>query len=199
MASAVVVGNGTSRAGIHLESLKKIGTVYACNAAYREFNPDYLVAVDAKMILEIVESQYHLRHPVWTNINQTTKNLKNVNIFTPTLGWSSGPTALNFASSKKYDDIYIIGFDYLGSGENRDRVNNIYAGTNNYKVVSAPATYYRNWLKQTEICIKNHSGINYYRVVDNENNFIPDELNRLKNLNHIDKSDFVAKFSLKTI
>jgi hypothetical protein len=199
VATAVVVGNGTSRSGIVLKSLKTIGTVYACNAAYREFAPDYLIAVDPKMILEITKSQYHLNNSVWTNPNQTTKNLKNVNIFKPHLGWSSGPTALTFASSKKYDNIFILGFDYLGLGENCEFVNNVYAGTENYKALTAPATYYRNWLKQTETCIKNNFGINYYRVIDEKNDFIPEELNRLSNLIHINKQDFIAKFSLETI
>ena len=50
---AFVIGNGISREGIELEALSKIGKVYACNAVYRTFKPDYLVAVDVKMILEI--------------------------------------------------------------------------------------------------------------------------------------------------
>lgn len=199
MDSAVVVGNGTSRAGIVLESLRRIGKIYACNAVYREFEPDYLIAVDTKMILEIVQSQYHLKNPVWTNSSQNTKNDRNLNIFNPSLGWSSGPTALHFASSKKYDQIFILGFDYLGIGDSHEFVNNIYTGTENYKQPDQPATYYKNWLRQTETCIKNNSGINYYRVIDDKNSFIPEEFTRLNNLTHINKQDFISKFNLETI
>lgn len=46
---AFVLGNGTSRKNIDMRQLKNYGKVYACNAVYREFNPDYLIAVDAKM------------------------------------------------------------------------------------------------------------------------------------------------------
>ena len=57
-----MLGNGTSRKSIRLESTKTKGTVYGCNALYREFDPDYLVAVDTKMILEINKAGYQHRH-----------------------------------------------------------------------------------------------------------------------------------------
>ena len=43
---AFVIGNGTSREPIALPSLKPFGKIYGCNAVYRDFIPDYLVAVD---------------------------------------------------------------------------------------------------------------------------------------------------------
>ena len=49
MSVAFVLGNGLSRKPIPFDPLKKIGKVYACNAVYRQYTPDYLVAVDAKM------------------------------------------------------------------------------------------------------------------------------------------------------
>ena len=35
-----VLGNGTSRKDILLEPLRQHGTIYGCNALYREFKPD---------------------------------------------------------------------------------------------------------------------------------------------------------------
>jgi hypothetical protein len=52
---AFVLGNGESRRGIKIADLKNHGTVYACNGVYRTEQPDFLVAVDPKMILEIAE------------------------------------------------------------------------------------------------------------------------------------------------
>ena len=43
------------------EKLLSIGTVYGCNAQYREFDPHYVVAVDVKMVNEMVEANYHQR------------------------------------------------------------------------------------------------------------------------------------------
>ena len=74
---AFVLGNGESRKGILIEDLKKHGTVFACNAVYRTETPDFLVAVDPKMMLEIGETDYVKNNQVWSNYNvQYQKNQK---------------------------------------------------------------------------------------------------------------------------
>lgn len=185
-----MLGNGRSRSFINVEQLKKHGTVYGCNAIYREASVDYLIAVDVKMITEITEAQYHNTHEVWTNPNKITQNISGINLFNPGLGWSSGPTALHLASSHKHDEIYILGFDYVGTGPNQDYVNNVYAGTKNYKNVNDRATYYGNWLKQTATCIKQNKNTKYFRIVE-EGSFIPKELTELQNLFHMEREKFL--------
>jgi hypothetical protein len=142
------------------------------------------------MILEIVKTGYHLKHPVWTNYNRAYSKYTGLNFFQPSKGWSSGPTALNMASEKNYKTIYILGFDYVGIG---DRVNNVYSGTHNYKKIDERATYYGNWLRQTQVVIKNNTHIEYTRVIDNEG-FIPKELSNLENLTHIKIEEFLKIF-----
>jgi hypothetical protein len=56
--TAFVLGNGESRQGIKIADLKPHGKVWACNGVYRTEEPDVLVAVDPKMILEIAETEY---------------------------------------------------------------------------------------------------------------------------------------------
>ena len=51
--NAYIIGNGPSRKGFDLNLLKPTGQVYGCNALYRDFVPDYLFSVDAKMTQEI--------------------------------------------------------------------------------------------------------------------------------------------------
>jgi len=190
-----VLGNGTSRKGIKLEPLKELGKVYGCNALYREFDPDYLIAVDAKMIIEIDKKKYQMRNPnVWTNFNKAYKYIEGLNYFRPSKGWSSGPTALHLASEHQHDSIFILGFDYKGL-ENGKRVNNVYAGTPNYKKTTDAATYYGNWLKQTSTVIKNNPQITFYRVIAPDN-FQPQELNKFSNLKHITVEDFKKMFNL---
>jgi hypothetical protein len=190
-----VLGNGTSRNAISLENLKELGKVYGCNALYREFDPDYLVAVDAKMILEIDKNKYQMRNPnVWTNPNKAFKRIEGLNYFKPSKGWSSGPTALFLASQHNHSAIFILGFDYKGL-ENGKRVNNVYAGTLNYKKTTDAATYYGNWLKQTATVIKNNPQITFYRVIALDN-FQPQELNKFSNLKHITVEDFKKMFNL---
>ena len=72
---AFVLGNGESRKGILIDELKKHGKVYACNGVYRTEKPDYLVAVDPKMVFEIAETPYVRENQVWSNFNaQYNKN-----------------------------------------------------------------------------------------------------------------------------
>ncbi len=46
MTTAFCFGNGNSRKGLNLDDFKKHGTVIGCNAIYRDFTPDILVALD---------------------------------------------------------------------------------------------------------------------------------------------------------
>ena len=192
---AFVLGNGRSRLNANLDVLKNHGTIYGCNALYREFEPDHLIAVDVKMINEIIASGYHKTHSVWTNPNKGVTTKSNVNFFTPHKGWSSGPTALWMAAQKGYKKIYILGFDYQGlSG----KFNNVYADTFNYKKSSDAATFHGNWLNQTEKVITEFKHIHFYRVIQ-PNGYIPDKLgNSLNNLTHITVSEFKGKFFQNT-
>ena len=53
MERAFIIGNGVSRKGFDLEQLRGKGVIYGCNALYRDFMPDVLVATDDKMREEI--------------------------------------------------------------------------------------------------------------------------------------------------
>ena len=193
--TAFVIGNGTSRKDISLKTLKQYGKIYACNAVYREFDPDYLIAVDAKMVFEICKAGYQQKHEVWTNPNQAYSKLARLNFFHPNRGWSSGPTALNMASEHGHETIYILGFDFVGT--ETDKINNIFAGTANYKKATEKATYYGNWLRQTALIIQQNSKKRYIRVVEKEDSFIPEPLSRYGNISHITVEKFKNSFNLQ--
>jgi|TARA_B110000977_G_scaffold54185_1_gene73774 hypothetical protein len=190
-----VIGNGVSRNSINLNNLKQFGKVYACNAVYREFDPDYLVAVDVKMVLEINNKKYQHKNPnVWTNPNKSYRRIEHLNFFNPSKGWSSGPTALWLAAQHGYEDIYILGFDYKGMLQG-NKVNNIYAGSENYKKTTDTATYYGNWLKQTAAVIKENPEIRFHRIIA-QDNFVPDELNKFSNLKTTLVEEFQRSFGI---
>ena len=193
---AFVLGNGVSRQSINPADLAHHGITYGCNALYREFSPDYLVAVDTKMIKEITTAGYHKLHSVWTNTNKYSKDIDGLNLFTPSQGWSSGPSALNLASTHENKTIYILGFDYAGIGNKNELVNNIYSGSSNYKKVNERATYFGNWQNQTTTCINKNTKIKYIRVIESANSFIPDTLIGILNLTHITVENFKKKFQL---
>lgn len=191
---AFVLGNGVSRKEIDPNLLKQHGKIYGCNALYRSFAPDYLVAVDVKMILEINKSNYQKKHEVWTNNNRSFDRMSGFNYFHPSKGWSSGPTALWLASQHRYNKIYILGFDFQGL-EAGKMFNNIYADTVNYKKSSDGATFYGNWLRQTKTVIVEHSNITYIRVIL-QDTYNPPELKSYKNFRTMRMQDFKDTFQI---
>ena len=190
--NAFVIGNGTSRSPINIEDLSTLGNTYGCNALYRTFSPDYLVAVDVKMILEISKHGYQRKHNVWTNPNKAYTRIQDLNTFNPSKGWSSGPTALWLASQHGYDRIYILGFDYRSIN---DKFNNVYADTPNYKKSEDGATFFGNWLRQTVSVIKEHRNIQYVRVIASDN-YCPEQLNKFDNFTTITVDDFMKTHQL---
>ena len=56
--AAFIIGNGMSRKSLDLNSLVGHGTIYGCNAIYKEFMVDKLVAIDQGMIQEILSSSF---------------------------------------------------------------------------------------------------------------------------------------------
>jgi len=191
---AFVLGNGTSRQSINLDNLKSKGMIYGCNALYREFSPDYLICVDPRMIHEVNRAGYQNNHSVWTNYNIAYKNYKNFNYFDPMKGWSSGPSALWLASTQGHKTIYILGFDFKGLN-GKDIVNNIYADTPNYKCSHESATFYGNWLRQTQSVIREFKKIQYFRIIAADN-FQPKELNTFTNFHTILIDDFQSTFQI---
>jgi len=202
---AFVLGNGESRRGIKIADLKPHGKVWACNGVYRTEEPDVLIAVDPKMILEIAETEYPVTHEVWSNYNHQydrVERAKNhIQFFRPSLGWSSGPTALKHACDQGFKQIYILGFDYQGLAEkngknNRYRLNNIFGDTRNYKKHSDEATFYGNWMNQTKRCLQDFKDVRFHRVIP-KGWFKPKDIEWAGNIDHPTTEEFLAKFDLQ--
>ena len=198
---AFVLGNGESRKGIEINDLKDKGTVFACNAVYRTHRPHYLVAVDPKMILEIAETDYMIHNKVWSNFNaQYNKNpkiLDHCNWFKPSLGWSSGPTALRMACEHGFKEIYILGFDYQGHGDGkRFKLNNMFGDTRNYKKRNEEATFYGNWMNQTKRCRQDFKDVRFHRVIP-KGWFKPKDIEWHENMDHPTTEEFLSRFDLQ--
>ena len=198
---AFVLGNGESRKGIEINDLMEKGTVFACNAVYRTHRPLFLVAVDPKMIFEIAEGDYMLHNKVWSNFNaqynKHSKILDHVQWFKPSLGWSSGPTALRMACEHGFKEIYILGFDYQGHKDgNRFKLNNIFGDSRNYKRKKDEATFYGNWMNQTKRCLQDFKDVKFHRVTP-KGWFQPKDLGWAGNIDHPTTEEFLAKFNLQ--
>jgi hypothetical protein len=144
MTTAFVLGNGISRRGLDLSQLHQYGKIYGCNALYREFVPDVLVATDRPIATAIQESGYALKNQFYTR--RPIDGFGAHKVSKPYFGYSSGPIAVAVAAEHGNKTVYLIGFD-MGPDDN-NQFNNIYAGTEFYKPPNALPTFTGNWIKQ---------------------------------------------------
>ena len=180
---AFVLGNGTSRASLDLNRLKEVGTVFGCNALYREFTPDVLISTDPGISEEIQNSGYPLKNLHYTRKPIPGLGSKKIEF---NYGFSSGPIAMTYACKTDAEYVYFAGFDLTGINGN---VNNIYADTPNYKPSSAKETYYGNWVVQIQKVIEYYTSKSFVRVVAHDA-YTPKEWH-LSNYSEISILDFL--------
>lgn len=131
MKRAFIIGNGPSRKGFDLNLLKNHGTVFGCNALYRDFDPDYLVAIDEEIIKEIKASKFpKKRFIVPPEIEQWEDPEYN-----PYRRFRSnaGVNAMLEAVKKGYKELYCLGFDFM-IRDPKVALGNLYDGTNAYGI-----------------------------------------------------------------
>ena len=170
MDRAFVLGNGRSRLGLDLSSLKSAGKTFGCNALYRDFSPDVLIATDPGITQEIERSGYPEHHEFFTR----KPGCPSSKLITKNHGYSSGPIAITYAAMEGFKKIYMIGFDLVGI---KNKHNNVYSGTPNYKNVNTDATYYGNWVNQIFNVAREFDTAEFIRIGDN-NQYWPDLWNR---------------------
>ena len=191
MTTAFVLGNGISRKGIDLHSLRKYGRIFGCNALYREFNPDVLVSTDPGISKEIQQSGWPKKDNCehWTRKPYADSESKQIH--PDYKGMSSGPNALHLAAQEGHKHIYLLGFD-LGSADGQ-LFNNVYANTEHYKKSTDKATFGGNWFNQLLRIIKENPNIQFYRVISRHSkNF--DQLSSVDNLTFMEKSEFQSLY-----
>lgn len=192
MSRAFVLGNGTSRLAVDLNQLKTLGSVYGCNALYREFEPDVLISTDKPISARIQEEGYSLTHKFYTR--RPLPGQGALPVPEQYYGFSSGPIAVAQAALDKNIAIYLVGFD-MGPSE-VGKFNNVYADTEFYKKSSAVPTYTGNWVRQLITVTKDFPKTSFFRIVGATTANIP-ELNGVKNLSPMVMQDFLDRINNK--
>lgn len=135
-----VIGNGQSREGFALNQLKDF--TIGCNAVHRDFTCNEYVAVDRRMVDEILRNDKNKGLPIYTRDDWIDQYRKRSNVVAlppvPFTGpnksdqafhWNSGPYAVLVAALKTPERISLLGFDLWSK---TSFINNIYKGTPNY-------------------------------------------------------------------
>lgn len=190
MSMAFVLGNGQSRSGLPLHDLKKHGSIYGCNALFRDFAPEVLVATDRPIAQHIEETGYSLKNKFYTR--RPGAGTGAITIPNPYFGYSSGPVAVALAALAQHKKIYMLGFD-LGPTENK-KFNNLYANTEFYKESGATPTYTGNWVKQIQHICREFSETKFVRVCGKTTARLT-ELDAIRNMEHLSLEGFVERIN----
>ena len=190
MTTAFVLGNGLSRQVIDLNCLRSYGKVYGCNALYRDFTPDVLIATDRPISAQIQESGYPLKNKFYTR--KPIDGLGALKVPKEYYGFSSGPIATGIAAIDQHRLIYMIGFDM---GPTLDKkFNNVYASTEFYRTADVTPVFTGNWIKQILTITKDFPTTQFVRV-QGKTTAAVSEFDTVKNLTHLPLSTFVDRIN----
>ena len=187
--AAFVLGNGVSRQEVDVNQLMTLGPVYGCNGLYRSHEVTALIATDHPISRVIQESGYSKRNRFYTR--RPLANLGAHPVPKEYFGYSSGPIAVGVAALDKNVKFYMIGFDM---GPDKEKFNNVYAGTEFYKPVGALPTYTGNWAKQISRIARDNPNYQFVRVKGHTTADIA-EFNDVKNMSHLDMTTFLERIN----
>jgi len=190
MATAFVLGNGRSRTSVNVLTLRSHGMIYGCNALYREFEPDVLIAADRAISEQIQHAGYSQNHKFYTR--KPIAELGALRVPHEYWGYSSGQIAVALACMDRHKNVYMLGFDL---GSTNSKFNNVYADTEFYKRSSDRPTYAGNWVKQLIRIAKDYRDSKLIRVMGPESAEIP-EFSKCNNIESITIADFQKKFGV---
>ncbi len=141
---AYIIGNGQSRKSFDLMILNGKGTVFGCNALYRDFTfkryilPHYLVAIDDAIVTEIESSDFPSNRVIIPPENEKWEPVKLHWGNSASEDWNparprsnAGMNAIIEAIKMGYKQLYVLGFDFLVVDEDT-ALSNLYDGTNCY-------------------------------------------------------------------
>lgn len=199
---AVVIGNGPSRLDFDLKNLKKssglLGATtvqtYGCNALYRDFTPDFLIATGNNGIVEeIANSSYINDNIVYTNAIHLLEHPGQFYLIPYDPYADAGTTAAYIAAFDGHKRIYLVGFDgHELDGHN----NNIYADTNGYDNKWNFDIENQKWVDNRVQLCNVYNDVDFVWVTKMAKNTVPERLKWCKNYRQITFRDLVIECDL---
>jgi len=139
---AVAIGNGESREKFNLMHLKNhkgglLGAnrlqTYGCNALYRDFTPDFLVAVGDEIISEIARSAYVKENIVYAHADAILEYPGKFYLIPQNVYYNAGALAAYLACFDGHTRVYLVGYD---SYDDIKALNNVYKNTRGYQATT---------------------------------------------------------------
>lgn len=202
---AVAIGNGESRRNFNLQlisdhrggllAVDKLQT-YGCNALYRDFSPDFLVATGDTIIKELALSDYSTNNIVYTNAGALLAYPGKFYLIPQNLSFDAGSLAAYLACFDGHKKIFMIGYDQYD--EQVDFVNNIYKDTNGY-LTSGQKQNARFFTLTLYDVMTTYADVEFVRVMPESTWWIPSELLPLPNFRQINYNQFKIEADLGAV
>jgi hypothetical protein len=197
---AVAIGNGSSRLKFPLQYLKNpaglLGAdtvqTYGCNALYRDFTPDFLVASGNDIVKEIARSRYINTNIVYTRSMHLLEYPNKFYLIPYDPYADAGTTAIYLAAFDGHKKIYMLGFDGQTNPKSND---NVYAGTNGYDAKIADITG-NKWVQHRKVIFNTYDDVDFVWVTESGRSPVPAILKSSTNFRQISHRDFVLECSI---
>lgn len=195
---AIAIGNGESRLGFDLRHIAnhKAGfggadrlQSYGCNALYRDFAPDFLVAVGDKIAEEIALSVYPGEHIVYAHGQHVINYPGKFYLIPQNVSYDAGALAVYMACFDGHKKVFMLGYD---SYDVYGPVNNVYKDTNGYP----PSTEKQSdafWTGTLLSVMTTYDDVEFVRIMPERTWWIPPAIDALPNFRQINFRDFVLE------
>lgn len=198
---AVVIGNGLSRREFdvrlvlnHFGGLlgaRKLQT-YGCNAFYRDYAPDFLVATGPEIVKEIANSGYCDNHIVYVTANYILDYPGKFYLIPQNLPFNAGTVATYLACFDGHTKVFLLGME----GQDQEGRNyNMYANTPCYASDTYPMSPLF-WDVSMRQIFEVYPEVDFVRVMPTANSFMPETWKDLTNVRQISYQDFVLEADL---
>ena len=165
MKTAFIIGNGPTRKPINLDNLVGKGTIFACNALYRDFDKyDYLISID-KSFQSIIDLHWEEEKDSRIIFPPDDECYEDAEYSEQRRRSNAGMNAMLEAIKKKHDKLFCLGFDFL-IADAKKSTDNVYKDTEGYGVETHATAQdnihrvnYLNWF------MKKHSDIRFTFVL----------------------------------
>ena len=195
---AIAIGNGASRADfdLNLIATHKAGLgganrlqSYGCNALYRDFAPDFLVATGDDIVREIAQSNYCADHIVYANGDALLDYPGRFYLVPQNVYYDAGSLAAYMACFDGHKKVFLMGYDgYHETGPH----NNVYAGTNAYE----PDGVWKDhnfFMTTLSMVMRTYSDVEFVRIMPTNTWWWPDFMLDLVNVRTITYREFVLE------
>lgn len=198
---AIVLGNGISRLDFNLNLIKNhrgglLGSrtlqSYGCNALYREFSPDFLVAIGDDIVKEISTTSYPNENIVYTNAIHLSEYPRKFYLIPHNPYTDAGTTAVYLAAFDGHKKVFMLGFD---GQDTPNYNNNVYAGTNAYQPLHSNVYEYK-WIFDRKLIFDVYDDTEFIRVTKKGLEPIPESWKYCPNFRAINYNQFVIEADL---